>query len=285
MRSSPPRFLMGMRAWRELSAELERVAPAEGLAIPLMALELRHGLAHPAQTLHLEHIKRVLIPRLFFLPARLQANHAARVQALAGSDAHLQTRIDHCLDLYPRLRPAGFIHSNPFASLHTWPSSGARGDIEGHLLPLRARNLEAGLATSFSLIACRKGKGSGWRLQAFALDRHKRVRDCGLVRPAPDSHPALRRALRGNALQRQAGRDRLGPWLADMEHAGFLIEMRTLFDGWLRCDLNRGSLRCRSILLPPDFPRQAPLSYALGSMGWRAEGPVLPRLEGCKEVA
>ncbi len=285
MHPTTPRFLMGMRAWQELCGELDRVAPDEGLAVPLMSIELRRGLAHPVQTMYLDQIKHVIIPRLFLLPGHLQDNRWARVQALAGSDDALQSRIDRCLDLYPRLRPAGFIHSHPFAKARTWPSSGPRGDIEGHLKPLMQRNGQSGLATGFSLIACRNRSGRGWKLQAFALDRQGQVSDCGMVQPAPEGHPALRRALRGHAMQQQAGRKIILPWLQHMKSSGLQVQTQSLFDGWLRCDLSRNEERLISVLLPADFPRHSPRVYLRKGNRWETSRSRLPETQFIKEVA
>ena len=57
------------------------------------------------------------------------------------------------------------------------------------MLPLLSRNREAGLAASFSLIACRALGGDGWALHCFALDEWGDIVDLGPASRIADSHP------------------------------------------------------------------------------------------------
>lgn len=236
----------------QVEAELDRVAPREGLAVPLVWLARRAPDPGPTATLRLEQIEKVVIARVLLVPPDKQLNSGVRVGVLGETDALVAEATRRLTRRHPRLRACAYLHSHPFARGSTWPSRGARCDYEGHMLPLLDRGLQAGLATCFSAIACRTDDGRGWLLQVFALDDDRRIVDLGFARRVPDADPDVARALLP-ALSRRRSARLVRAWLARLRRARVAYRADELFDGWLR--IIAGSLVA---LVPPDFPDHAP---------------------------
>ncbi|HEY3448112.1 MAG TPA: hypothetical protein VGK67_17275 [Myxococcales bacterium] len=235
----------------QVASELTRVAPREGLAVPLVWLSRRPPEPGPTATLHLAHLEKVVIAGVVLVPAEKQLNSGFRVGVLGETDGLVAQATKRLTRRHPRLRACAYLHSHPFARGSTWPSRGARCDYEGHMLPLLERGLQAGLATSFSVIACRPNGGDGWKLQTFALDDERRIVDLGFAQPIPDDHPDVARALLP-ALSRRRGARLVRAWLHKLRRASVATRVDELFDGWLR--IIAGPLVA---LVPPGFPDQA----------------------------
>lgn len=270
-----------------VASELTRVAPREGLAVPLVHLARRPPEPGPTATLHLAHVEKVVIAGVVLVPAEKQLNSGFRVGVLAETDALVAEATRRLTRRHPRLRACAYLHSHPFARGGTWPSRGARCDYEGHMLPLLERGLDAGLATSFSVIACRPRAGEGWLLQAFALDDDRRIVDLGFAEPVPDDHPDVARALLP-ALSRRRGARLVRAWLRKLRRASVAPRVDELFDGWLR--VIAGPLVA---LVPPGFPDQAARLFLwhrdaqsvspLGSRVLAGSGALLRLVRGLEE--
>lgn len=249
--------------------ELSRVAPREGLAVPLLWLERRDPSPPPTSTLRLADIARVVIADVLRVPPERQLNSGFRVGVLAQTDALLAEAVRARVRRHPRLRACAYLHSHPFARGGTWPSRGPGCDYEGHMLPLLERGLQAGLATCFSVIASRSPVDDRWLLQTFALDERGRIEDLGFAAPVPDSHPDVRRALLP-ALSRRRPFRLVRAWRSALRRAGVPHRVDELFDGWLR--VIAGGERSLVALVPPVFPAEPARLFA-----WdRASGSVEP---------
>jgi hypothetical protein len=244
-----PALRMAPAAWSTLVAELDRVAPAEGLAVPLVALRFRDPGHNPCQAVHLADLAEVAVAAVVLVPPDRQVNRRLGVHVLARTDDVVDAEVQRLLVLHPRLRTCAYLHSHPFAVGRTWPSGGT-GDVQGHMVPLLRRNRETGLHASFSLIACRLDRG-GWRLQGFALDDRERVVDLGDVvvgdvawalDPRLTSRPGVRGVLRR--------------WRRGLHRGGHGTRVDRLFDGWLRLVVDADRDPATVVLLPPGFPGQ-----------------------------
>ncbi len=232
--------LVARSAWDTITAELDRVAPREGVLLPLVALERLGGDA-PCAPMRLADIETVVLAEAIRVPAHLQANSLAHVSALRGADALVDAQVRALVRRSPRLRTAAFLHSHPFAARSTWPS---HGDITGHLEPQLAHNQTCGLEASFSFIACGR-----WHLPCFAMDAHRRVIPLGDAEVVPDTDPHVVRA--------RASRPRrfwLRDWLAQWIDRGFTPRVDELFDGWLRARIELAARRVLVVLFPLAFP-------------------------------
>lgn len=245
--------------WQRVRAELDRVQPLEGVAVPLVSLELRRP--DPCARIGLEDIRSVTLAAALIVPGHLQVNERLRVHVTSGTDERLNASMRKVLKRFPRLRTGALLHSHPFARGATFPSRGPAGDYEGHMLPLLERNREAGLETSFSFIACRESRGPGWRLEAFALDDEERIVALGAVEVVEDGHRAVREAF-------DAGTRRGGPaWLRVRRLARQLrkCEIRhsvdELMGGWLRLIAHPAPGRATVHLLPPCYPLEPEQSF------------------------
>jgi hypothetical protein len=123
------------------------------------------------------------------------------------------------------------------------------------MIPLLERNRDAGLAASFSFIACRTSADDGWELHAFALDERARILELGLARRIPDFHPDAIAALVPPLTRRPVHRLVRG-WLNRLRRAGIHFRLDDLFDGWLRIILDASKRTSLVVLLPICFPRQ-----------------------------
>lgn len=232
--------------------ELSRVYPREGLAVPLVWLERRAPEPGPTATLHLDQISRVVIRHAILIPPEKQLNAGFRVGVLGETDGLVASATGALTRRFPRLRACAYLHSHPFARGSTWPSRGPRCDYEGHMLPLLERGLQAGLATSFSVIACRTPADDGWRLQTFALDDDRAIVDLGFAQPIPDESAAATRALLP-ALRRRRVSRLVRAWLRRLRRAGVVYKTDELFDGWLRI-IAHARHRSLVALVPLAFP-------------------------------
>ena len=237
-------------------AELDRVSPREGLAVPLVWLKKRAPEPSPGALLRLEQIEQVVVAAVLLVPPEKQLNASVRVGVLAHTDSLLADATRSLVRRHPRLRACAYLHSHPFARGWTRPSRGPSCDYEGHMLPLLARNREAGLATSFSFIACRSASGDGWALHAFALDEEGAIVDLGLARPVPDSHPEAVRALAPPLTRRPAAR-LVRAWLRKLRRAGLAYRVDELFDGWHRIIVEASRQVSLVALVPVSFPRES----------------------------
>lgn len=241
--------------WARVTAELDRTYPLEGVLVPLVALVPARRDFSPCSTMTLEDIRAVVIARAVLVPEDLQVNQYARVGVRAHTDRVVNQEIERLTTRYPRLRACAFLHSHPFAHGSTWPSSGCRGDHEGHMLPLLRRNRDAALDTSFSFIAC---MGAPWKLQGFALDRDERITDLGFASVVPDEDPRIRSSLQPSHLTRSPMRHVLRRWRRQLKRARLPCRRDELFDGWQRWVIEAGGHLAVVVLLPMDFPKQPP---------------------------
>jgi hypothetical protein len=257
-----PRILVARSCWEVITGELDRVAPAEGVLLPLVALDRRSPDADPCAPVGLRELAAVVLAEVRCLPPHLQHNGLARVAALPSADAWADGVVLPLVRRAPRLRAAAYLHSHPFAIGHTWPSA---GDVEGHMIPLWRRNAEAGLDASFSFIACAAG-GGGWRLPCFALggDARGRVVELGAAEVVDDDHDAIRRARAP-----RASRCLLRRWRHQLHRRGLALRADELFDGWSRVRVRLGAHRVLVALFPVDFPG-APPRYHLVDLRTRA---------------
>ncbi|MFH1807926.1 MAG: hypothetical protein ABIJ09_04235 [Pseudomonadota bacterium] len=249
-----PRMEIGRQVWRRVARELDRVAPAEGLAVPLLALTPRDVQRNPCTTLRLEDLEVVTIARAVLVPPELQRNHLMSVRALGSADERVNREVVGLGLRYPRLRPAGHLHSHPFARGNTWPSSGLSGDIDGHMRPLLVHNSDAGVEVSFSFIACRDQTGQSWVLQAFSLDGSGQVHDLGPCQVVEDEALIARGLFTPGTERQPLLRGLWQCWVRDLRRQGWACRCATLLEGWQRCIVEMGQGLCAVFLLPIDFP-------------------------------
>jgi hypothetical protein len=248
-----PRVSVAAGCWAEIVSELDRVAPCEAIALPLLALLPRGAEErNPCAPLELEDLEELVIARVVLVPEQRQINALARVSVLPLTDELVNARAAAELRRFPRLRACAYLHSHPFARGSTWPSSGMTGDLDGHMRPLLRHNADSGLHTSFSFIACRTDDGGGWRLQGFALDRRGEVIDLGFAEPLAEHR--LRRLLLPPLGAREPFRHLLRRWRRELRRTRVRYESDDLFDGWRRTIVELDPQRALVILLPLDFP-------------------------------
>ncbi len=253
-----PRCTINSRCWRQVCAELDRVRPAEGLAVPLVALAPRLPDFNPCSLLELEDLGEILIAAAVLVPEDRQVNQAARVSVLPDTNRRVNRRVEKLVARFPRLRSCAYLHSHPFARGGTWPSRGPGCDYDGHMLPLLERNREAGLNTSFSFIACRADDERSWCLQAFALDRCRQIVDLGFVRPVDERGPTVRAALARGLTARHLPRVMLRHWRRELDLRRVRYQVDELFDGWTRTIVHASESTAVVVLLPLDFPERPP---------------------------
>lgn len=245
--------IVAKSAWQTIVAELDRVAPREGVLLPLVALEART--ANPCTTIGLSALETIVLAEARCLPPQLQEQSAVHVEALPTSDAWADDVVQSLVRRSPRLRAAAYLHSHPFAYEHTSPS---RGDIIGHMRPLLARNSEAGLAASFSFIACTSLRaGTRWRLPCFAMDSRERIVELGNSVVVSDDDPRVVRARRA-----RSPRSRLRRWKRRLRRHGFVLTVDELFGGWIRVKVALAGTHTLVVLFPLEFP-DAPPQYHL----------------------
>jgi len=246
--------------WDTVVAELDRVAPDEGVLLPLVGLRRPPG-SHPCNTIDLEELLSITIADVVRIPAHLQRNSSVLVSLLPGTDAWLDGELAARVAGRPALRSAAYLHSHPFAVERTWPSA---GDIQGHMVPLLRRNREAALNSSFSFIACRS-RTRGWRLQCFALDGAGRVVDLGFAEPIAADHGAVMRAL-APSLRRRPDGAALKKMRQVLKRCGYRATLDELFDGWMRLRVNVGA-RVLVGLFAQDFRASTNVQWFLNQRG------------------
>jgi len=244
------RVVVAQSCWNAIAFELDRVAPREGVLLPLVAIEHRNG---PCATIALDDITSLAIAEVRCVPPELQHNAMLRVEALPRSDAWADATVLPLVRRYPRLRAAAYLHSHPFATHHTEPSG---VDIDGHMKPLLENNRACGLDASFSFIAYGR-----WKLACFAMTQ--RVVSLGDAEIVDDADPIIERARRT-----RPPRFWLKRWKQRLRLRGFNPVFDELFDGWMRAkiDLDHGSpaghgRRVLVVLFPLDFPDTRPEYY------------------------
>ena len=244
--------------WQRLVAELDRVAPAEGIAVPLVALTMRDPGRNPCAMIALDDIARVTVAELLLVPDSQQVNGAVRVSVLPQTDRIVNAQVERLLRRFPRLRACAYLHSHPFAIGTTRPSHGLHCDYEGHMLPLWRDNRRAGLDTSFSFIACRGPLGAGWRLCCFALDPGGAIVDLGWARVVADVDAGQPGPLQHAVEEREPLRQVLRGYRRELRRRGFFCSSEELFDGWQRTVVHIDRRWTAVILLPIEFPQQVP---------------------------
>ena len=252
------RVVVGESVWRTIVDELDRVAPAEAVLLPLVALE--HAMP-PCAPIELVDIATLVLADVRVVPPHLQDNGGAHVTALSSCDAWADDIVLPLVRRHPRLRAAAYLHSHPFATEHTWPSG---TDVTGHMIPLLHRMIDTGLHASFSLIACRS-YGGGWRLACFAIDRRECVIELGHATVIPDDAAPIQRA-RCDRTQRWLVRR----WKRQLARRGFAVRSDELFDGWLRILVRLDTRRTLVALFPVDFPAAPPRYHLVDHVTRRA---------------
>ncbi len=259
-----PELLVAASCWETIVAELDRVYPDEGIAVPLVALVPRASEPDPCAPLRLGDLRALVVPRVVLVPREAQQNLPARVSVRAGGDERVNAQVAALCAEHPRLRACAYLHSHPFAHGRTWPSRGPGCDVDGHMLPLLERNREAGLETSFSLIAA-PGPG-GWQLHGFALDGGEVV-GLGLAQVVSDESALIRRLLLPHLERRAPQRHLLRRWRRALRRAHLRFSSDELFEGWLRTVVEVDEHLRVVILLPLEFPSREPRFYVAPSSG------------------
>jgi len=252
------RIVVARDSWQVITRELDRVAPDEGVLLPVVALEHR---ADPCAPIALADLTTVVLAAVRCVPPELQRGSLMRVVALPRSDAWADGVVGELVRRHPRVRAAAYLHSHPFADDRTWPSG---ADIDGHMRPLLARNAEAGLCASFSFIACRRGRG--WALPCFAMDARGRVSELGDSEVVDDDCPAIVHARAG-----RTSRPVLKRWRAELRRRGFAPRLDELFGGWSRVRIPLDGHRVVVALFPVDFPATPPQYHLVDTRTRRAE--------------
>ncbi|MBI2570256.1 MAG: hypothetical protein HYV63_24905 [Candidatus Schekmanbacteria bacterium] len=276
-----PEVKIAATAFARMCAELDRVCPREAVLVPAIALTMRNPDRNPCAMIKLQDLAEILVARVVLMPPDRQINRAAAVCVRAATDEIVGLEVQDLLDRYPRLRACGYIHSHPFAQGSTWPSSGPGGDIEGHMLPLLARNRACNLDLSLSLIACRDPVAPGWKLQAFALASEVGpVLDLGFAarEQGAGERAALARSLMPPHESRPDAARVLRRLRTGLRDRGATYEEDALFDGWIRIVTTHPRQARAVLLIPPDFPRSGARVYLGGSAaGSTRAAPLEPR--------
>lgn len=236
------RVVVAQSCWNAICFELDRVAPREGVVLPLVAIEHRRD---PCAPIALADITALAIAEVRCVPPELQHNTPWRVSALPRSDAWADDVVLPLVRRYPRLRAAAYLHSHPFANTHTSPSG---GDIDGHMAPLLSRNIEGGLYASFSFIACGR-----WTLPCFAMDAQHRVVELGDAEVVDDADPLV-----AWARTTRPPRFWLKRWKHRLRARGLAPRIDELFDGWTRARIDLDAHRVLVVLFPLAFPAEPP---------------------------
>ncbi len=223
------RVLVPADTWSVVVDELDRVAPREGVLVPLVSLVRRPSAPHPCIPAGLAELEAVVVAHAVPVPPDLQRGSAVHVAALPGADAWLDARVDEAMRRMPALRAAAYLHSHPFATGDTRPSS---PDVHGHMEPMRRAKEREGLLASFSLIACR-AHGGGWILRAFACTADRPTVDLGVATVVDEAHPRVREARMPHARHRGL-RGTLRRWRRAAAQAGLPSTVDDLMDGWVR---------------------------------------------------
>ncbi len=238
------RIVVAQSSWNVISRELDRVAPDEGVLLPLVALEHDNDSLGPCAPIGLTDVSALVLAEVRCVPPELQRNSLMRVATLPSSDTWADGIVHELVRRHPRVRAAAYLHSHPFCERSTWPSP---ADIDGHMRPLLARNAEAGLYASFSFIACRNG--SGWALPCFAMDARGRVSELGDSEVIDDRDDLVVRARAG-----RTSRPWLKRWRSELRRLGFWPRLDELFGGWSRVRVPLDRHRVLVALFPIEFP-------------------------------
>ena len=241
------RVVVAQSCWNAITFELDRVAPREGVVLPLVSIEHR---CEPCAPIGLTDITTVAIAEVRCVPAELQHNSLLRVTALPRSDAWADAVVLPLVRRYPRLRAAAYVHSHPFAYERTSPSG---GDIDGHMIPLLDRNRQSGLLASFSFIACGR-----WTLPCFAMDASRRVLELGDAEIVDDADPIITRAR-----TTRPPRFWLKRWKQRLRARGLAPRIDELFDGWTRARIDLDERSVLVVLFPLAFPDEAPRYFVV----------------------
>lgn len=242
-----PRLSVSARCWTDITRELERVAPAEAVLVPVVQVVRRDD---PWRTAGLHDVVEVRLVEVVRVAPDKQRNGSAYVSVVAGTDPDVDRAVLRLTRRMPALRTAAYLHSHPFSRGRTFASG---TDHRGHMIPLLARNEAAGLGASFSFIACRDGTGRGWRLQCFALDRAAplEVVDAGFCTVEADDSSAMRGARLPGVLQRE--RAALRAWRTALRRRGWRVCFRQLLDGWVRARVDVDTHRTVAVFFPHEF--------------------------------
>lgn len=244
------RVVVAQSCWNAIELELDRVAPREGVLLPLVAIEHRR---EPCAPIALADITSLAIAEVRAVPPALQHNALLHVAALPSSDAWADGVVLPLVRRFPRLRAAAYLHSHPFAHGRTAPSG---GDIEGHLRPLLARNTACNLEASFSFIACRGSRG--WALPCFAMTPAGRVVGLGDTEIVDDADPLIARARTPRPPRFWRKR-----WKQQLRAAGLAVRLDELFDGWTRARIALSQERTLVVLFPVAFPAEPPQYFVV----------------------
>jgi hypothetical protein len=256
------RVVVAQSCWNAITFELDRVAPREGVVLPLVAIEHR---AAPCAPIGLHDITSIAIADARCVPAGLQENTLLRVTALPSSDAWADAVVLPLVRRSPRLRAAAYLHSHPFAWERTSPSG---GDIDGHMRPLLARNRDCGLLASFSFIAASSSSRAcgRWKLPCFAMDDRERVVELGDAEIVDDADPIIERARAS-----RPPRFWLKRWKQRLRSRGLAPRIDELFDGWTRARIDLDAHRVLVVLFPLAFPDETPRYFVVDRRTGRSE--------------
>lgn len=252
--------------WRRICRETQYWAdrgiacgqgPIESVFYPLVHLELKK-----AKTLFdrcdLEDIERIVVCDAFIPPRRF-ASYTPYSAGFRDNGEDLYWTFNNGVARinarHPQLLFIGPGHSHPFAVDHTRPSG---TDLHHHILPYLRKNSEMlELYLSLAIILARSG--SGWTACCFAADAFGVVRDLGKAVIVPRSQ--YRDAFRLPYYRRVRGRH----WEASIRSklGERFIELERWPGGWTSLIYRVSSDESALIVLPPGFPRSAPVARLL----------------------
>jgi hypothetical protein len=176
---------------------------------------------------------------------------------------------------FPQLLFFGPGHSHPFSIERTSPSF---TDVEHHIRPYRRKNEELlGCRFSLALIVVQDRSRRGWQACAFAMNGEGELRFLGIAQVLPGFHRKINRA-RATPFYRTR-RGRIWEALQKAQLRDKLIEHERWPGGWTSFLIRRDQEEATLVMLPPRFPREAPLEQQI-SLTTRQAGPVLQGFHG-----
>lgn len=236
--------------------------PMESVFYPLVHIELKR-----ARTLFdrcdLEDVERIVVCDVFIPPRRF-TSYTPYSASFRDDDAKelywtFNRGVARINARHPRLLFIGPGHSHPFAQDYTSPSG---TDLRHHILPYLRKNSELlDLRLSLAIILARSD--DGWVACCFAADAYGVVRDLGRAVIVPRGHhrdcfrlPYYRKArgLRWESSIRAKLAERL-------------VELERWPGGWTSLIYRASAEESVLLVLPPSFPKSAPVARLLTEQG------------------